>query len=213
MKVMTLQKIRSVIMTLPLKFSGKLLEYEYNKVIENKLLHSIDKIHTHLTRREKLKLYQLASQKHGVFVEIGSYLGVSSCFIAEGIKQSGKQSILYCIDTWQNDAMSDGKKETYQEFIEVTKKYQEIIIPLKGWSYDVAKSFDKKIDFLFIDGDHSYKGVKKDVDLWVPKLSSGALVVMHDIGWAEGVQLVVKEYIAPIAKRDGRLPNLYWAWI
>jgi hypothetical protein len=42
---------------------------------------------------------------------------------------------------------------------------------------------------------------------------SGALIVMHDIGWAEGVQRVVMEDIAPIAKCEGRLPNLYWARI
>jgi len=69
----------------------------------------------------------------------------------------------------------------------------------------------KKVDFIFIDGDHSYQGVKKDVDLWLPKLNPNALIVMHDIGWAEGVQRVVMEDVAPIAKSEGRLPNLYWA--
>ncbi|MCD4741959.1 MAG: class I SAM-dependent methyltransferase, partial [Desulfobacteraceae bacterium] len=31
---------------------------------------------------------------------------------------------------------------------------------IKGTSHKVAEKFDKKVDFLFIDGDHSYEGVK-----------------------------------------------------
>lgn len=175
--------------------------------------HTIEKIFSHLTSEEKITLLSLACSSEGIFVEIGSYLGSSSCFIAEGIQQSGKKSHLFCIDTWQNDAMSEGNRDTYKQFLSNTKEYKNIISPLRGWSYDVAKSFDKKIDFIFIDGDHSYKGVKKDVDLWIPKLNPGAIVVMHDIGWAEGVQRVVMEDISPIAKHEGRLPNLYWAQI
>ncbi len=209
-----LQKSTLVVKNFDLKFTSKLLEHKYNKLIENKSLHSIDQIYTHLTKQEKLKLYQLASKKHGVFVEIGSYFGSSSCFIAEGMMKNGaNDSSLYCIDTWENNAMSEGIRDTFGEFSKNTVKYDHIIRPLRGWSYDVAKNFDKKIDFIFIDGDHSYEGVKKDVDLWIPKLNPGALVVMHDIGWAEGVQRVVMEDISPVAKHEGRLPNLYWAQI
>lgn len=172
---------------------------------------AIGKIYSHLTSEEKLTLVSLACSSNGTFVEIGSYLGSSSCFIAEGILQSGRKSHLYCIDTWQNDAMSEGNRDTYNTSLNNTQEYRNVISPLRGWSYDIAKTFDKKVDFIFIDGDHSYEGVKKDVDLWVPKLNPGALIVMHDIGWAEGVQRVVMEDIAPIAKCEGRLPNLYWA--
>ncbi len=172
---------------------------------------AIGKIYSHLTADEKLTLVSLARSCDGSFIEIGSYLGSSSCFIAEGILQSGRKSHLYCIDTWQNDAMSEGNKNTYNTFLNNTKDYRDVISSLRGWSYDIAKNFDEKVDFIFIDGDHSYQGVKKDVDLWLPKLNPNALIVMHDIGWAEGVQRVVMEDVAPIAKSEGRLPNLYWA--
>jgi hypothetical protein len=36
-------------------------------------------------------------------------------------------------------------------------------------------NFNEQIDFIFIDGDHSYEGVKKDVDIWFAKLKSGEL--------------------------------------
>lgn len=38
-----------------------------------------------------------------------------------------------------------------------------------------------KIDFLFIDGDHRYKGVKKDWKLYSPLLKRNGLIVFHDI--------------------------------
>lgn len=39
----------------------------------------------------------------------------------------------------------------------------------------------KKIDFLFIDGDHSYEGVKKDFEMYSQLVSSKGLIAFHDI--------------------------------
>jgi cephalosporin hydroxylase len=39
----------------------------------------------------------------------------------------------------------------------------------------------KKIDFLFIDGDHSYEGVKQDFQLYSPLVRKGGIVGFHDI--------------------------------
>jgi predicted O-methyltransferase YrrM len=80
-------------------------------------------------------------------------------------------------------------------------------------STDVARSFNKRIDLLFIDGDHSYEGVKEDVEAWFPKLNEKAVVIFHDIGWAEGVQKVVAECVRPSAGKEIFLPNLYAAFV
>jgi predicted O-methyltransferase YrrM len=37
------------------------------------------------------------------------------------------------------------------------------------------------LDFLFIDGDHSYNGVKRDFELYAPLVRPGGLIAMHDI--------------------------------
>lgn len=195
------------------KIEGIVMSKVIQKLALRTKYRTINKIPTHLTDEEKISLLHLSKSARGIFVEIGSYLGSSSCFIAEGIQQSGKKSRLFCIDTWRNDAMSEGNRDTYMKFLSNTKQYKNVISPLRGWSYEVAENFDKKVDFIFIDGDHSYEGVKKDIDLWIPKLNPNALVILHDIGWAEGVQRVVMENIFPIAKHEGRLPNLYWARI
>ena len=37
------------------------------------------------------------------------------------------------------------------------------------------------IDFLFIDGDHSYEGVKKDFEMYAPLVKKGGIIALHDI--------------------------------
>jgi predicted O-methyltransferase YrrM len=51
----------------------------------------------------------------------------------------------------------------------------------------------EKIDFLFIDGDHTYQGVKADFELYSPLVKSGGLIGFHDIAehpqnWNVGVK-------------------------
>jgi cephalosporin hydroxylase len=37
------------------------------------------------------------------------------------------------------------------------------------------------VDFLFIDGDHTYEGVKRDFELFSPLVSAGGLIALHDV--------------------------------
>jgi len=39
----------------------------------------------------------------------------------------------------------------------------------------------RKIDFLFIDGDHSYGGVKKDFSMYSKYMRNGGLIAFHDV--------------------------------
>lgn len=47
-----------------------------------------------------------------------------------------------------------------------------------------------QLDFLFIDGDHSYEGVRKDFEMYAPLVRSGGLVAFHDIARSGGVEKV-----------------------
>ncbi len=38
-----------------------------------------------------------------------------------------------------------------------------------------------QLDFLFIDGDHSYEGVKTDFEQYAPLVSKGGIIAFHDI--------------------------------
>ena len=53
----------------------------------------------------------------------------------------------------------------------LTGSLQKVKSALKG----------KSLDFLFIDGDHSYRGVKQDFEMYSPLVRKGGLVAFHDI--------------------------------
>jgi cephalosporin hydroxylase len=40
---------------------------------------------------------------------------------------------------------------------------------------------DRPVDFLFIDGDHSYEGVKRDFEPWGPLVRPGGIIAFHDM--------------------------------
>jgi predicted O-methyltransferase YrrM len=47
-----------------------------------------------------------------------------------------------------------------------------------------------QIDFLFIDGDHTYEGVKKDWEMYSPLVRPGGLIVFHDVAGNYGTTQV-----------------------
>jgi predicted O-methyltransferase YrrM len=167
-----------------------------------------------LTLEEKLLLYKLARELEpaSVIVEVGSYLGASSTFLAAAAKE--RRSVVYCVDTWANEGMSEGLRDTYAEFTFNTQRYTEQIRPLRGTSLEIAEGFLQAIDLLFLDADHSYAACRSDAQAWLPKVKPGGIVVFHDIGWAEGVQRTVRELVKPIERSPGHaLKNIYWARI
>lgn len=170
------------------------------------------RIATHLTKQEKLLLYKttLRLGYNRVIVEIGSYLGASAYFMAAAAGK--KNSRVFCVDTWDNDGMTEGRRDTYHEFINNVERYRSVITPIRGRSAEVASTFLEDIDLLFIDGDHSYTSVLQDIKGWLPKLKRGGIVALHDWGWAEGVREAVSETIPPIQIGPAKiLPNLYLA--
>lgn len=74
-----------------------------------------------------------------------------------------------------------------QYYKSFASKYQKIKL-LRRSSHDMntlnkIKSYlnNAQLDMLFIDGDHTYKGVKQDFELYSPLVKKGGLVVFHDI--------------------------------
>jgi len=47
-----------------------------------------------------------------------------------------------------------------------------------------------KLDFLFIDGDHSYDGVRSDFEMYSPLVRAGGLIAFHDIALTDGSEKV-----------------------
>lgn len=164
--------------------------------------------------RERVTLKKLV--RDGEFVcEIGSYVGASACCFGAALSRRGHGKIV-CVDTWQNDAMTEGGRDTYGEFRGNTAQYSQYIVPVRGFSTDVVATVTThapRIDLLFIDGDHSYEGVRADWEAYAGLLRPGSVVAFHDWGWAEGVRRIVEEQVAPRVIESAALPNLWWGTI
>jgi len=59
--------------------------------------------------------------------------------------------------------------------------------------YNFFVLHDIKVDLLFIDGDHTYEGVKKDFDLYSNLLSNNGIIVVHDTDENYENNLIVSE--------------------
>jgi len=182
--------------------------------IRNPLLWSAFAVSSHLTIQERVILFKLAAESKTI-AEIGSYIGASACCFGAALKavRTGK---IICIDTWNNDAMTEGNRDTWKKFQENTWEYKGFILPFRGFSTDVIQSVrdvTTDLDVLFIDGDHSYKGVKADWEAYKSFLKNGSVVIFHDYGWAEGVKRVVHEDVMPLVCSHDHLPNMWWGQI
>ena len=51
----------------------------------------------------------------------------------------------------------------------------------RAYSRDLARGWNRPIRVLWIDGDHTYRGAKEDIDLFRPHLTPGAIVALHDV--------------------------------
>lgn len=171
-------------------------------------------ISSHLTIQERVVLYRLSKGADCV-AEVGSYIGASACCFGAALLSHGKGKII-CIDTWNNDSMSEGTRDTYCEFLRNTEDYRELVIPVRGFSTEVVDSvraLSEHFHVLFIDGDHSYNSVKADWDTYKSFLKQGSTVVFHDYGWADGVRRVVHEDVMPQVGQFNKLPNMWWGTI
>jgi predicted O-methyltransferase YrrM len=131
-------------------------------------------------------LYGLArSMKPRVCVEIGSARGKSACAIGLALRRNGGGK-LYAIDPhqpteWNDTDSTDSlaiitghlQKAGVADFVEIVRKT----------SAEAANGWRHSIDLIFIDGDHSYAGVKDDWDRFIPHVSEFGVVVFHDTLW------------------------------
>nr|MDO8098135.1 class I SAM-dependent methyltransferase [Candidatus Njordarchaeota archaeon] len=148
-------------------------------------------------RDEILELaYIIYKMKPKVVVEIGTYRGGTLFYFT---MLSVRKAKVISVDLPRyNLLMKAGgyfgysrlRIPLYRSF--ATRNDQRIYL-LRANSHDVKtlrkilKILDgEQIDFLFVDGDHSYEGAKKDFEMYYPFVRKGGLTVYHDIanrGW------------------------------
>jgi predicted O-methyltransferase YrrM len=158
-----------------------------------------DSIVTDTDKAELLALYALASScpPGAAALEIGSYLGASACYLAAGLAKGGGH--LYCVDTWQNETMIEGHRDTYAEFLANTRNFGHLLTPVRKKSTELgAGDIRTPLHLVFLDGDHSYEAVKNDFALVRQWIAKDGVVAFHDFGdvYFEGVSRVVGEALA-----------------
>jgi predicted O-methyltransferase YrrM len=137
----------------------------------------------------------------GLAVEVGSFKGKSSGFIAAGLPPGAR---LACVDTWKNDAMPyDAADDSFPEFRKHTAAYQALMDAHRGTSAQVAAAWTLPIDLLFIDGDHSYEGCSEDLKAWIGFVRRDGWIAVHDSS-VEGVKRSIAEFF-PAAARYSEL--------
>ena len=143
----------------------------------------------------------------GDVVEIGSWQGFSTSFLAKAVRDS-KNGSLYAIDHFKgvpdmqkyfavdSEDLTD-LKNNFLENMNTIGLREDITLFDMVNDEAAGQLRDKKIRFLFIDGDHSKSGVEKDIHLFFPMLVPGAIVVFDDFNSVQaGLVSAIDELLA-----------------
>lgn len=122
-------------------------------------------------------------------IEIGVWHGVNTRKFREVMSEAGT---LYAVDPFPPGRFG----KSWQKRIahrEASMAINGKLVWLEEYSEKAFETFRKldgePIDFMFIDGDHSYEGVQTDWRLWSPLLASGGVIALHDSRSYEGRQI------------------------
>jgi len=175
------------------------------------LLHGAD-IHTYTTEDELDVLLKLASEAPAGsdVIEVGSYLGASTCYLAAGL--AGRGCHLTCIDTWQNEGMPDGARDTLAQFEENLRPVSGMLRILRSRTDQLRpEQLPASASLIFLDAFHSYTATKFDFDFLSPLIIPNGVVAFHDTLFFRGVSRVLGDALASGEWRlEGCLNNLSW---
>ena len=132
----------------------------------------------------------------------GAELGVHEGVTYRHLLASCPELTLYGVDMWTHKPIFN---EWYNQLKQDFKGNPRSII-LKESTFTAHKHIDDgTLDFVFIDADHQYNSVKRDITNWLPKIKPNGYICGHDINqiW---VQQAVKETIEEYETG----PDLIW---
>ena len=154
-----------------------------------------------LTPKEGRLLYDLARRcsGRGVIVEIGSWKGKSTIWLASGSRH-GAGVPVYAIDPHTAESDNLGTQSSVPTFPEFVANIRDagianLVHPLVTTSAAAAREFTRPVELIFIDGAHDYDSVALDLDLWFPRVVDGGMIAFHDtVAW-EGPRRLVAERV------------------
>jgi MMP 1-O-methyltransferase len=140
-----------------------------------------------LTEREGrfLILASACAPAEGAILEIGSFKGKSTVGLA-AIARHYELGTVVAVDPHtapsETDPSLKGQTTTWDDFLSTLRLagLESYVEAHRAFSEDLGRTWDRPLRMLWIDGDHTYKGVKLDVDLFSPFLVEGAIIAFHD---------------------------------
>jgi predicted O-methyltransferase YrrM len=141
-------------------------------------------------------LYRLAAAADpaGVIVEIGSWQGRSTIWLAAGALGGGGARVV-AIDPHVGTALrapgasTEALLRANLERAGVAHNVELVV----ATSEAAVSTWSQPISLLWIDGDHEYDSALRDLELWEPYLRADAVVAFHDTFVCDGPERVVRE--------------------
>lgn len=151
-------------------------------------------------------------------VELGVFQGRTALIMAWGATQ-GSGAHVTGIDPWDLEGnvydppFTDAESRIWAEYRVRELGYGERVQLVQAFSADVAETWTgAPVGLLFVDGDHTKEGARRDIEAWAPHLAPGATIAVDDYhhpdwpGVAEAVdELVAEGFLAPVEVFHDRL--------
>jgi predicted O-methyltransferase YrrM len=123
----------------------------------------------------------------GAIVEIGSFKGKSTVMLGKVAAHYGLGPVVAIDPHNFNNAELEAHRtsveaSSYNEFLENLSAagVRDRVEVHRAYSAGIAPGWNRPISFLWIDGDHSYRGAKADFDGFARHLVPGGVVAFHD---------------------------------
>jgi predicted O-methyltransferase YrrM len=144
------------------------------------------------------RLYALAREGpgDGAIVEIGSYLGNSTIYLAAGSMAVHREEV-HAVDPHTEQSMTElpTRIPASDTFLENLSRFgvREHVVYHRRPSSEAARLWDHgPVRLLYIDGLHTYESVIEDMTCWRPHLAADHVVVFDEYLWPE-VERAVQE--------------------
>jgi predicted O-methyltransferase YrrM len=129
---------------------------------------------------------------------IGVEIGVAQGDNALSILKELPIKKLYLIDPYiayvQDRRLITKHKDSFSIAVEKLSRYVQAFF-IKKTSEDAVKDIKEPLDFVYIDGNHQYEYVKKDITLYYPLVKEGGILGGHDYPTISGVVRAVDEFV------------------
>jgi predicted O-methyltransferase YrrM len=113
----------------------------------------------------------------GLAIEIGVFEGVNTAIISKALANGGK---LFGIDPFFKGSLGICYHKIIAKLHLKRNGVAESVGIIEKFSFDAVGDVPATVDFIFIDGDHSYEGIRKDWQLYAGLLKADGIMALHD---------------------------------